>query len=324
MGKRVRAECVAGRRAAGWRQAVRLASVSLALAALTACTDPAGTVDTAPAAPPAQPSETGVQPSGASIELASYYRRLESDQLARGLMRTDGGGPDTPFDETDLLRDFEALVFNDEYKRGAGSGGRLNRWVVPVRIGLEFGPSVAQDRQRQDQSDVAGYAARLSRVTGHSVSTVQRGANFHILVAGEDDKAFVEQRAREVLPQLTRSDLSLLRNLPREYYCLVLTVPNPQTHTHSGAIVLIRDEHSGLMRQSCFHEEIAQGLGIPNDSPRARPSIFNDDDEFALLTHHDELLLKMLYDPRLKPGMTAAEARPIATRIARELMGGES
>ncbi|MFC4669624.1 DUF2927 domain-containing protein [Seohaeicola nanhaiensis] len=303
---------------------LRMVCATLALAALTACTDPPRVADPGPVTRPVQPPETAAQPSDASLELAGYYRRLEADQLARGLMRTDGGGPDTPFDETDLLRDFEALVFSDEYQRGAGSGGRLNRWATPVRIGLEFGPSVGQDRQRRDQNEVAAYAARLSRVTGHAVSTVQSGANFHILVVGEDDKAFAEQRAREVLPQLTRSDLALLRNLPREYYCLVLTVPNLQTYTHTGAIVLIRNEHSGLMRESCFHEEIAQGLGIPNDSPRARPSIFNDDDEFALLTHHDELLLKMLYDPRLKPGMTAAEARPIATQIARELMGGES
>ncbi len=35
-------------------------------------------------------------------------------------------------------------------------------------------------------------------------------------------------------------------------------------------------------------------------------------------------MLKMLYDPRLKPGMTLAEARPVVETIAAELMGGES
>ncbi|MEM7320471.1 MAG: DUF2927 domain-containing protein, partial [Pseudomonadota bacterium] len=50
-------------------------------------------------------------------------------------------------------------------------------------------------------------------------------------------------------------------------------------------------------------------------------SIFNDDDEFALLTSHDEKLLAMLYDPRLKQGMSADDARPVSRIIARELMG---
>ncbi|RMD94966.1 MAG: DUF2927 domain-containing protein, partial [Alphaproteobacteria bacterium] len=92
--------------------------------------------------------------------------------------------------------------------------------------------------------------------------------------------------------------------------------------TYDRAVAIIRAEHPPLMRRSCIHEEIAQGLGLANDSPDARPSIFNDDEEFALLTTHDELLLKMLYDPRMRPGMTPEEARPVAEIIAAELMGG--
>ena len=71
-----------------------------------------------------------------------------------------------------------------------------------------------------------------------------------------------------------------------------------------------------------MHEEVAQGLGLANDSAAARQSIFNDDEEFALLTSHDEFLLRMLYDPRLKTGMSAQQALPIVRRIAAELTGG--
>jgi ParB family chromosome partitioning protein len=39
----------------------------------------------------------------------------------------------------------------------------------------------------------------------------------------------------------------------------------------------------------------------------------------AYLTSHDEMLLQMLYDPRLKIGMTAEEARPIVKQMARAL-----
>ena len=88
------------------------------------------------------------------------------------------------------------------------------------------------------------------------------------------------------------------------------------------AIAVIRAENPGLLRLSCVHEELAQGLGLANDYPAARPSIFNDDDEFALLTEQDELMLKMLYDPRLRPGMTAKEVNPRTRIIARELTEG--
>jgi hypothetical protein len=85
---------------------------------------------------------------------------------------------------------------------------------------------------------------------------------------------------------------------------------------------LVRTEHPDLTRRACYHEELAQGLGLANDDQNARPSIFNDDEEFALLTSHDELLLKILYDPRLQPGMSADEARPIVWSLAQELVEG--
>ena len=81
---------------------------------------------------------------------------------------------------------------------------------------------------------------------------------------------------------------------------------------------VIRAELPPLLRLSCIHEEMAQGLGLANDST-ARPSIFNDDDEFARLTGMDEKMLLMLYDIRLKPGMDEETAMPIVNELARSL-----
>jgi len=89
-------------------------------------------------------------------------------------------------------------------------------------------------------------------------------------------------------------------------------------------VAILRTELPPLLSEACIHEEIAQGLGLSNDSPAARPSIFNDDDEFALLTTHDERLLEILYDPRLPLGTGPNDARPIVEAIATDLLGGES
>ena len=50
--------------------------------------------------------------------------------------------------------------------------------------------------------------------------------------------------------------------------------------------------------------------------------ITNDDQEFALLTEHDEYLLRILYDPRLKAGMTREEGMPIVLEIVEEIGPG--
>ncbi len=109
--------------------------------------------------------------------------------------------------------------------------------------------------------------------------------------------------------------------MPRSDFCLVFASAPLNTGTYTQAVAVIRAEHPDELRLSCVHEEIAQGLGLPNDSPYARPSIFNDDEEFARLTTQDEMMLAILYDARLQPGMNLEQARAAAAIVAAELTG---
>ena len=127
---------------------------------------------------------------------------------------------------------------------------------------------------------------------------------------------------RDMVPGIAESSVRAFMNLPRSTLCLVIAFGSGEGSGYSQAVALIRAEHPDLLRTACIHEELAQGMGLANDSPMARPSIFNDDEEFGLLTTHDEMLLRILYDPRLRTGMTIDEATPIVQTIAAELVGG--
>lgn len=263
-----------------------------------------------------------------SAELQRHYERVQANLLAKGLMRTDGGGPDTPYDAATLAKNFETIAFYDEYARGAGlssrggKAGRLRRWEDPVRVTVGFGNSVPQEVRLRDRQMIAAYTERLAGVTEHPITMSPVRPNFHVLFMSEDDKEQLIEELRVLVPDVTEDTLDIFRNLPRSIYCLVVaSSPTGRPNTYHKAIALVRAEHPDLVRLSCVHEEMAQGLGLANDDPRVRPSIFNDDDEFALLTSHDEHLLRILYDPRLRPGMTLERARPIIQTIARELMG---
>lgn len=265
------------------------------------------------------------EPSDESNELAIYYRRLQNDLLAQGLLRGDGGGPDTPFTDTILARNFVRIALFDEYVtdgdflKPQATLSKLRRWDKPIRMTVEFGPSVSANQRMKDSASVASFADRLGRLTGVSISQTQRNPNFHVLFASEDDRPAFAERIREIVPGIATSSLNAIINLPRDQLCIVIAFSEGESASYSKAIALIRAEHPPLLRTSCIHEELAQAMGLANDSPQARPSIFNDDEEFGLLTTHDELLLKILYDPRLETGMQPAEAAPIARIIAREL-----
>ncbi|WP_370285143.1 DUF2927 domain-containing protein [Pseudooceanicola nanhaiensis] len=279
-----------------------------------------------------KPVEERPKPSARSEELTRYYAGVQADLLAQGLLRQDGGGIDTPFNTRQLAENFERIALYDEYARGAGlrtasdAPSHLRRWVLPVRVNVEFGDTVPEEIRATDSAYIADYAARLGRLTGHPV-TMSRGpsANFHVLVMGEDDRGPAIRRIRQLVPNISDSSVDIFRTLPRSIHCLVVAFSGGSSdYEYRKAIAFVRAEHPDLMRRSCYHEEMAQGLGLANDSPNARPSIFNDDDEFALLTTHDELLLRMLYDTRLSTGMTPAQARPIVQEIAEGLSGGPS
>lgn len=306
------------------RALVPVLAATFGVAALAACLPNSQHTSLVPEPRPTITPIAVKPPSAESAALRNYYRVLQQDLLTRGLLRTDGGGPETPYNADKLTAHFEEIAFFNEYAGRSGSGltGGLSRWSGPVRLVANFGPSVPENQRLRDTQVLSKYAARLQRITEHPVSLTQKRGNFHVIFAGADDRAFVAEKVRQLLPNLSDSDLQLFVNPPRTHYCFVLAGgPQGAPFDYIRGVALIRAEHPDLVRDSCIHEEVAQGLGLLNDSPRARPSIFNDDDEFAFLTSHDELLLKMLYDPRLRTGMSAEEARPIIRILARDVMG---
>ncbi|KEJ89875.1 DUF2927 domain-containing protein [Sulfitobacter donghicola] len=261
--------------------------------------------------------------SEASALLRSYLNQVQGAQLSQGLLRRDGGGVDTPYTDTMLARNFEQIALFNEYNgsfTGRGGASPLRRWAAPIRMDVIFGDSVPPSQRKTDLGNVSSYAARLNRVTGHPVS-MSRNANFIVVIASEDDRGEALAQAAARVPGISASSLTPLNNLPRDTYCVVAAyAAGAGANTYTAALAVIRSENPSLLRLSCIHEELAQGMGLANDSPNARPSIFNDDDEFALLTSHDEKLLQMLYDPRLKTGMNASQARPIVQKIASEIV----
>lgn len=289
-------------------------------------TGPAVATNAAVVAPPPGPRPEG--PSATSLALKTYYTRVQSDLRSRGLLRTETKATDAVFTDTMLIRDFERIALAEEYERGAGltpsKGGAsaIKKWTQPIRMSVEFGPNVPLAQTTDDRTSVARYAKRLNQITGHPITLSDTNPNFTVMFMSEDDRDLIIPRIQELVPDVDTRALRIFKSLPRSIHCVVMAFSStPGGYDYGQAIAIIRAEHPPLLRQSCVHEEVAQGLGLANDHPRARPSIFNDDDEFALLTQHDEMLLKILYDPRLTPGMTVEQARPIVVEKAGQLMG---
>ncbi|PPB80239.1 Protein of unknown function (DUF2927) [Albidovulum inexpectatum] len=295
--------------------------------ALAACEEaPIAPRDRLAAEPPAQSQPAQPEPSAESAAERRYYARIQENYLARGLLRGNDRIEDAPFDAEDLARNFLRIAFFDEFVERDGKlvaeprEGRLQRWEGPVRLSVEFGPSVDEAQRRADLAAIDAYAARLARLTGLRISRSDWRPNHLVLILNSDERKEALDRIRAFAPAISPAALQSVRDMARQTYCTVIALSDDTSHVYVSAVTVIRAELAYRMRLACIHEELAQSLGLVNDSPHARPSIFNDNEEFALLTPQDELMLRILYDPRLRPGMTLAEAEPIVRQIARELL----
>ena len=332
----------------GWRPALAatLPPVLVAALALAACAPdhaaappPAARPSAVPAPEPrpddltrmrreraqaARDAAAGRAPGPASVTMAQYMSNVQDTLLARGLLRPSADGI-APAPAERLAEDFIRIALYDEYVSRNGRlvpetrPAPLRRWERPVRVMVEFGASVPPATRIRDRNDIADYVQRLSRISGHPIAMTAESGNFVVLLLAEDERRTIGPRLAQLIPGIPASDIRAIQGLAPQNYCTVFAYSPGQGQPYSNAVAVIRAELPDRLRLSCIHEELAQGLGLANDSPEVRPSIFNDDEEFAFLTPHDELLLKILYDKRLRPGMTEAEARPIVARIAAEL-----
>jgi hypothetical protein len=272
-------------------------------------------------------NNTAVSRSIESIQLKKYYYRTSRRLKSRGLLRTDLGEADSPYTSKNLIENFEKIALYDEYiiKNGKfiseETESKIKRWETAIKINVIHGKTNSRHQIKIDKKNIANFSKRLSSLTGLSIENNKGESNFIILFLDFDEQRNFGEKLKELMPQLTPAMIKAITSSPRTTFCSAFALSKPSNaYEYTAAIILIKSEHSQFMRKSCIHEEMAQSLGLSNDSKVARPSIFNDDEEFSLLTTHDENLLRILYDSRLKPGMNNKDARPIVTKIVKELL----
>jgi hypothetical protein len=65
----------------------------------------------------------------------------------------------------------------------------------------------------------------------------------------------------------------------------------------------------------CAYEELLQGLGVINDDSSVPWTMFNDDVQMGFFDLYDQYLVNILYDPRIRPGMTKSEVSDVLPEV---------
>lgn len=191
------------------------------------------------------------------------------------------------------------------------------KWVVPLRYFIVQGVG-DEDLHRKL---IGTHFQHLAAITGLAIQPAesQATANFLVVLTSEG-------RLEEELPRYFGSASAHQREtLFRHSLCLASFAVERKKGSIVRAVAIIPVDRArgngGLL--SCVVEELTHAMGLPNDSLKTFPSIFSRKSTHAFLTGLDSLLLRMLYDPRVKPGMDENTVRPILQAIAAEYQRDE-
>jgi hypothetical protein len=247
---------------------------------------------------------------------AQYWRDWQTTAQRVGLLRTERAPADAPFTNADLIENFRQIIFYDEsvVEDGIYRQQRAPRNLEKFESDISYSV-IGEGVSEVDLAQIAGIVKRISRATGLKIEEGEaEESEIRLMILNRAERKALAARLREntrmtALPNHLEADMvgNVCAAFPLEGRVIPVIY-----------LIVIPDEVSGLLRHVCIEEEFAQAFGPAGDYDEARPSIFNDDHEFAFFTVHDERLFRVLYDPRLKNGMTEEQAMPIVRRIVEE------
>ena len=196
---------------------------------------------------------------------------------------------------TYITQAFSEIALKNEYDVAKH---RVRKWRIPVRVFVEH---QVGDRALHTQL-VQMHLAHLAEITDHDIQLVDTllDANLHLVFTrqsqweSEVTRLMGPSSAKNVHGSVCMAKFALNAKSEIERAWVIIPVDQAQMH---GKLV------------ACVVEEITQVLGLPNDSEKVFPSIFNDKTPQDLLTGLDFILLKLLYNPSIRAGMTAAEVK---------------
>ena len=221
------------------------------------------------------------------------------------------GNADTdrvPLTRDQVVRNFEIIVFHNEFD--SQTDVRLRKWVSPVRIYLDIR---AGDRKTLEDT-VQDHIEHLVRITGYDIALTDDKSEANVFVVFEIQKNLGQVHREYFAPKFN------LIQVMQGQMCIGQYKSNGRYEITKAVVVIPIDRAlaNGRVR-ACVVEEVTQILGLPNDSDEVVPSVFNDHTPDVELTSQDILLVRLLFDPRLTPGMPRLDALHTVRQILEEM-----
>jgi hypothetical protein len=207
------------------------------------------------------------------------------------------------FTDSEIIDGFFKTAFGAEFHL-AGRVDRIRKYTTPVRV---FAAGVNRpDRKAQLAKVVADIGRRTQHLDIAMAKTID-DANIVVTLVRDRDlfgtvqRFYGEERAREIKSSLDPQCLSGFRK-------------NERSEIERSDVILTVDK-GDFVFLDCAYEELLQALGPINDTNSVPWTMFNDQVSMGFFDIYDQYLLNILYDPRIKPGMTVEKVKAVLPEV---------
>jgi hypothetical protein len=191
-----------------------------------------------------------------------------------------------------MAETFDKIVFHAEF--GQSIEPRVSKWVETLNVYLDIRAGDPTLYQRL----VEAHIEELGDLTGLEILLVPSPDDANVFMVFDRDEELLRSAA-DYQPTIGQHAEQIAKTL-----CFGIYSVNSGFEIKRAVIGIPTDRAASLGKlPACVVEEMTQVMGLPNDSDDISPSIFNDSSEDNELTDLDRWLVRLLYDPAMKPGM---------------------
>lgn len=211
------------------------------------------------------------------------------------------------FTDAEISDGFFKTSFGSELQRGERTD-RIRKYDGPVRIFVDN--RGRPDRRHQLAEIVDDIRAKIQHID-LALTTRREDANVTVTLVPEREFAqtlrshYGDEQADKIQRSL---EPQCLAGLAKDASFRIL---------HSDVFLVV--DAGNFVFSDCGYEEILQALGPINDDNSVPWTMFNDNVSLGFFGIYDQLLLNILYNPRIKPGMTREEVANLLPEVLPEV-----
>lgn len=191
------------------------------------------------------------------------------------------------------------------------NGGMVKKWGNAVNYSVVHHVGEQEVHERLVQI----HMRHLHQLTGVDIRAEAKvsQANFLVVLTSED------RLADDMRTYLDPAGMRYAERAFRNSVCIASIRADSTGHIHRAVTLIPVDRARGSGDLvGCVAEELTHMMGLINDTQAPLPSIFNHAPPRCYISGLDAVLLRMLYDPRIKAGMTTDALRAVLISIAKD------